>query len=356
MRKVVAVDLFCGVGGLSFGLRDEGISVRAGVDTDEGCKFAFEKNTKAKFLSKSVEDISANELNAYYPQGSLRVLVGCAPCQPFSRYTNFKPNQKKTKAPKSDQWKLLNEFKRLILEMNPEIVSMENVPQLIDYKVYSEFESALIAAGYHVTATPIYCPDYGIPQTRTRLVLLASRLGPIELIPPTHTPENYLTVEDAIGSLPKIKAGETSKKDPFHRSRKLSNINLKRIKHSKPGGTWRDWPKELRLECHEKDSGKTYGGVYGRMDWDEPAPTMTTHCCGLGNGRFGHPEQNRAISLREAALFQTFPSTYKFEPTGKKLSQKILCRQIGNAVPVRLGSIIGKSIKKHVKEHEAVRA
>ncbi|MBS1904825.1 MAG: DNA cytosine methyltransferase [Bacteroidetes bacterium] len=348
--RITAVDLFCGVGGLSYGLLSEGIEVVAGIDIDEQCEFAYTNNVKAAFIKKSVARTKAEEIEKLYPEDSVKVLVGCAPCQPFSQYTNTgKKNRRKT-TPKTDQWKLLREFIRLIKELQPEVVSMENVPQLEKYPIYDEFIEGLKGIGYHVSARQVYCPDYGIPQTRTRLVLLASKLGPIALVEPTHEEDNYRTVRDAIGNLPKISAGEICETDSFHRARKLSELNLKRIKKSKAGGTWHDWPEDLKLECHKRDSGGTYASVYGRMVWDDPSPTMTTHCCGLGNGRFGHPEQHRAISLREAALLQTFPANYKFESEEHTLSQKVLCRQIGNAVPVRLGSVIGRSIVEHVQE------
>ncbi len=356
MRKLSAIDLFCGIGGLSYGLREEGINILAGIDIDKDCKYAFEKNVGAKFLKKSVSSIKASDLSALYPKDSIKVLVGCAPCQPFSQYTNYNDKKRRKTTPKSKQWTLLRQFERLIIELKPEIVSMENVPQLIHYKVYDKFKATLEANGYSVSVKIVFCPDYGIPQTRTRLVMLASKLGPIELIKPTHKENEYLTVQDAIGYLPKIGSGQTSASDSFHRARKLDETNLKRIQHSKPGGTWHDWPDDLLLECHKKKSGGTYQSVYGRMKWTEPGPTMTTHCCGLGNGRFGHPEQDRAITLREAALLQTFPRNYVFEPEGKTLTQKVLCKQIGNAVPVKLGSVIGRSIKKHVEKYNANRA
>ena len=146
------------------------------------------------------------------------------------------------------------------------------------------------------------------------MVLLASRLGNIDLISPTHKKENYVTVKDAIGHLPPLEAGQDCPTDALHRCRALSPLNLQRLKSTPYGGSWKDWPADLMLECHKKESGKSFGSVYGRMVWEEPSPTMTTLCTGIGNGRFGHPVQNRAISAREAALFQTFPITYRFFP------------------------------------------
>ena len=174
---------------------------------------------------------------------------------------------------------------------------------------------------------------------------MASKLGEISILPKTHTPDNYVTVKDVISSLPPIKSGEVCTTDPLHRARQLSPLNIKRIQATKEGGSWRDWPDELVLDCFKKDSGRTYGSVYGRMKWNEPAPTMTTQCTGLGNGRFGHPEQDRAISLREAAIFQTFPENYQFAEHNDITNPSVVCRQIGNAVPVNLAYEVAVAIK-----------
>ena len=179
--------------------------------------------------------------------------------------------------------------------------------------------------------------------------MLASRLGEIALIPPTHNKENFVTVRDTIGFLPFLKAGQSCPTDALHRARALSPLNMQRMMATPYGGSWRDWPKELLLDCHKKEGGKSFGSVYGRMVWDEPAPTMTTLCTGIGNGRFGHPEQNRAISAREAALFQTFPITYKFFPDEQEVSLSKASRYIGNAVPPKLGEVIAESIIQHLR-------
>jgi DNA (cytosine-5)-methyltransferase 1 len=179
--------------------------------------------------------------------------------------------------------------------------------------------------------------------------MFASKYGPIEILPPTHTPETYRTVRQTISGLPPIAAGEVDQDDPLHRACGLSATNLERIRASKPNGTWRDWPKHLRLKCHSSKRGDGYVSVYGRMAWDEPSPTMTTQCVGLGNGRFGHPAQDRAISLREAALLQSFPKKYIFVGKTDPLFVSTVSRLIGNAVPVDLGRVIGKSILRHLR-------
>jgi DNA (cytosine-5)-methyltransferase 1 len=156
-------------------------------------------------------------------------------------------------------------------------------------------------------------------------------------------------VRGAIADLPPLHAGEKDAIDPLHAACSLSRTNLARIRASQPGGTWRDWPIKLLAGCHKRSSGATYPSVYGRMEWDKPAPTITTLCYGYGNGRFGHPDQDRAISLREAATLQTFPRNYRFEPDGQRIRFSVVGRLIGNAVPVRLGEVIGQSLLCHLR-------
>lgn len=342
--QIKAVDLFCGVGGLTRGLEKAGIDVRLGIDLDPDCAFPYEANNNAKFLLKSVEEIDEKEISKPLGNSRYRLLAGCAPCQPFSTYSQGKATSE------DHRWGLLAHFARLVEDVQPELVTMENVPGLAQQEIFLEFVQTLEGLGFHVSYKTVNCADYGIAQTRNRLVLLASRLGPVELQPPTHKPERYKTVRDVIANLPRIKAGEAHKTDPLHHASSLSPTNYERIKASKPGGTWRDWSDDLVADCHKKESGKTYPGVYGRMTWDAPAPTMTTQFYGFGNGRFGHPRQNRAISLREGAMLQSFPRSYKFTKHGQPIHFKTLGRLIGNAVPVRLGEIIGRSLVKHVQD------
>ncbi len=346
MKSVEVVDLFCGVGGLTHGLQQAGLKVVAGVDIDPKCQYPFEVNNDAKFHLKSVGDLKHSEVSEWFSAADITVLAGCAPCQPFSRYSQG-PRGKQ-----DDKWKLLYDFQRLIVETGPTIVTMENVPKLIKFDVFSDFVASLERHKYHVSYQLVECEKYGLPQTRKRLVLLASKLGEIELINPTHTkPEQYLTVKNVIHGLPRLRAGKTSTKDLLHKSSSLSALNLERIKASKPGGTWRDWPENLVAECHKKTTGHNYVSVYGRMEWDKPSPTVTTQFFGFGNGRFGHPTQNRAISLREGAILQSFPANYQFTAPGEQLDIKTTGRLIGNAVPVRLGEVIGESITKHIKSY-----
>lgn len=344
---ITAVDLFCGAGGLTRGMLDAGIPVAAGYDIDVTCRFAYEHNNpRARFVHKSVVDLADNELREAFGSAKIRVLVGCAPCQPFSKYTQGQNTRTDAK------WGLLHEFARLVKALLPEVVSMENVPELQRHEIFQDFIHALLEAGYYVSHQEAYCPDYGIPQQRRRLVLLASRFGAIEL-EKDENGSGERNVRDAIACLPKLEAGETSE-DRFHRASRLSPLNQKRIRFSKPGGCWRDWPAELVAECHRTEMGKNYPSVYGRMEWDAPAPTITTQFFGYGNGRFGHPEQDRAISLREGALLQTFPENYEFVPHDQPVVFSQVGKMIGNAVPVRLGEAIGRSILNHLQQHQPV--
>ena len=251
-----------------------------------------------------------------------------------------------------DKWKLLYSFSKLIDDLNPSIISMENVPELEREKVFHDFVKHLENKGYNYSYSIVFCPDYGVPQKRKRLVLLASKLGDIHLIPPIYNTNNYKTVRDAIYNLEHLNSGETSKNDAIHCATKLTNINLERIRQSVPGGTWKDWDENLKLDCHKKKSGKSYGAVYGRMVWDEPSPTITTQFYGYGNGRFGHPEQDRALSYREGALLQSFPIDYDFVENKDNFNKRELGIHIGNAVPVELGRAIGISIQNHLREME----
>lgn len=340
--KIDAIDLFCGAGGLTRGLEKSGINVNLGIDIDPACEFPYSANNKADFLLKSVDDVKSSELLSAYNGADLKLLAGCAPCQTFSTY-----NQKADS--KDKRWWLLLQFARLIDEIKPELVTMENVPGLMDQDIFREFVDDLKERRYQIDYKIVNCAEYGLPQHRKRLVLLASQLGTIKLLRPEEFKSKTKTVKETIGKLPYIEAGAIDPKDTLHQSSSLSETNFQRILVSKPGRTWRDWPEELVSKCHRKETGKTYASVYGRMRWDEPAPTITTQFFGFGNGRFGHPEQNRALSLREGAMLQGFPKGYKFVPPRQPVLKKVLGRLIGNAVPVRLGVVIGKSIIKHVQ-------
>lgn len=341
MASISCVDLFCGAGGLTHGFVLEDLPVVAGIDLDPACRYPYEANNQAQFIERDISTVTAEELGALFGDAGLTILAGCAPCQPFSSYA-----QRYELDGEDGKWGLLYEFARLAQGTEPDVITMENVPTVAKHAVFHDFVDTLTRLGYEVWFDVVDSSRYGVPQMRRRMVLLASKHGNIKMIEPTHkTPK---TVRQAIGRLRSLSAGEAAPRDKLHIASTLSEKNLRRIKASKPGGTWRDWPEDLIADCHRAESGRTYPGVYGRMEWDKPAPTMTTQCYGFGNGRFGHPEQDRAISLREAAILQSFPRDYAFVPKDGDVSFTVLGRLIGNAVPVNLSRAIARSIKKHL--------
>lgn len=341
--KIEAIDLFCGIGGLTYGLRQADIEVLAGLDNDKSCEYSYEKNNNCKFIAADIAKYDFNEMKNMYSPDGIKVLVGCAPCQPFSSHT-FKAKNKE----QDTRWNLISYFLQAVKTLNPHVISMENVRGITKTDVFLDFVKDIEALGYKVDYEVVYCPDYGIPQSRSRLVLLGSKLGDIKVPEKTNSKDNYVTVEEVIKKLPKIRSGETDRTDPIHRAKNLSPLNLERIKQSKPKGSWRDWDEKLLPNCYRKKSGQTYTAVYGRMSWKDVSPTITTQFFNYGSGRFGHPKQDRGLSIREGALLQTFPENYDF---GNEISMTKTGRHIGNAVPPRLGFVIGKTIQEHIKSH-----
>jgi DNA (cytosine-5)-methyltransferase 1 len=342
-KAIAAVDLFCGVGGLTHGLIEAGIPVIAGVDIDEACRYPYEANHEnTAFHHRDVAELEAPEVTEWFGDASIRVLAGCAPCQPFSNYSQ------RYDTVGSDRWHLLRQFGRLVRQLRPDIVTMENVPTITRHTIFDDFVATLESERYDVWYDVVDCVEYGLPQRRRRTVLLASLHGKIELRAPDTA--DHRTVEDVLKSLPVLHHGGKDEDDPLHTASRLSELNLKRITASTPGGSWRDWPEHLVADCHRRDTGKKYPSVYGRMRWDEPAPTLTTQFYGFGSGRFGHPDQARGLSLREGAILQGFPHDYSFVPPGAQVQFKVLGRLIGNAVPVQLGRAIGESIIGHVSQ------
>ena len=344
--RIVGIDVFCGAGGLTYGLQNAGISIVAGFDVDPACEYPFVANNGARFFRRDVAELSGAELAPLYPTGSIRLLAGCAPCRPFSAL-------RRAGSRRSDEWSLLDEFGRLVHELMPELVTMENVPRLRSRSVFHRLLKTLADLHYHVDWRSVHCPRLGLPQQRRRLVLMASRLGPPTVPQGTRSADNFRTVRHAIGSLSPVAAGGSHRRDRLHAARSTSETNARRLRASTPGGTWRDWPPELRADCHRRESGSTYRNVYSRMPWDSPAPTITTLAHSFGSGRFGHPEQDRSLTLREAAILQSFPRKYRFVKPDDRVCFAVVGRLIGNAVPPLLGKAIGRSFIRSVREHSA---
>lgn len=334
-----ALDFFCGAGGLTRGLLDAGIEVVAGYDLDERCRAAYERNNRAPFLSGRIEDLRPDSpsLAEHIGETDDLLFAACAPCQPFSKILQ---NGATTHDPT-----LLSAFGRLVAAVRPGYVLVENVPGIqrgVGRETLEKFRRTLMACNYETVEDILDAKHFGVPQNRRRFVLLAARSGRTPTLPdPTHggdrsTPQ---TVRDAIHRFPKIGAGESSPQVANHRAARISDRNLARLRATPhDGGGRRSWPEHLWLACHRKDNSG-HSDVYGRMAWDRPSPALTGRCHSISNGRYGHPEQDRAISLREAAAIQTFPDDYEFFGYDKAIA-----RQIGNAVPVLLARRLGEQI------------
>lgn len=344
-------DFFSGCGGTCVGFEKAGLDIVYALDSDEDARASFLRYPKFNGVTveaRLIEEVAPKEISPLVQKCSGHPLLfsGCAPCQPFTR-------QNTQHRADDDRVPLLMEFLKFVKEFVPEFVFVENVPGIQSLNQnegpLSAFVSSLESMKYSLKSGVVVSQDYGVPQHRRRFVLVASRLGGIDLPAPTHGPRSrrrcrYRYVRDTIESLPPIAAGEQHSSDPFHWAAALRDINLKRIRCCREGEGREKWPAHLRLRCHDGYSGHT--DVYGRMSWDKPATGLTTRCISLSNGRFGHPEQARAISIREAALLQTFPRWYEFFG-----SMQSMARQIGNAVPPRLAEVFGRHFIRHFKEH-----
>ena len=355
-KKIAVYDFFCGCGGTSRGFQKSGLDIAFALDIDPDAKNTFIKNfPETIFCEKSITELTASDLaptiNKF--KDSYKLFCGCAPCQPFTKQN--------TESPKLDTRKgLLTQFGMVIEEHEPDFVFVENVPGLQKVPTHKHgpfpaFEALLKKMEYHITYGVVAAQDYGAPQIRRRFVLLASKHGEINIPLPTfgnNRDNPYKTVRDAIEDLPAITAGETYNADDVlnHRAAELSELNMTRIKSSAHNGGGRNnWPKNLWPECYTRknENGEIHSGhtdCYGRLWWDKPATGLTTRCISYSNGRFGHPEQDRAISVREAARLQGFDDEFEF--TGNLNS---MARQIGNAVPVDLAFAMGNHFIKHIE-------
>jgi DNA (cytosine-5)-methyltransferase 1 len=347
-REMRAIDFFCGAGGLTRGLLDAGLKVIAGFDADGRCKETYERNNPGtRFFQADICRLTA--ANVWTVAGTCRtgdlLLVGCAPCQPFSQYRNGKSGG----APlgtdhQNHQATLLGAFARLVEAIRPGQVLIENVPGLTrvrGFSTYRRFLQMLYSADYSVAEEVLDAKHFGVPQNRRRYVLIAIR-GRAASLPKKRFGLGvgaYLTVRHAIAHYPPIRAGEAHPLIPNHRASAISPLNLSRLACTPhDGGDRRAWPGELVLDCH-RNNHNGHTDVYGRMAWDKPAPTLTARCHSISNGRYGHPEQDRAISLREAASLQTFRDSYVFYGSNEHIAA-----QIGNAVPVRFAEVLGRHI------------
>ncbi|AWI51127.1 DNA (cytosine-5-)-methyltransferase [Actinobacillus porcitonsillarum] len=349
-NKLKAVDFFCGGGGMSYGMQEAGIKVLAGIDYEISCKETYEANIKdSKFIHADVFKLKENELEeaiAITKEDNNLILIGCSPCQYWSVIRTSKNKSEKSKS-------LLSEFQRFVEYFIPGYVVVENVPGIFSRRQESGldiFIETLKSLGYTVHFGIHNTQDYGVPQSRKRFTLIANRVTSVKL-EPIKSENKILTVRDVLGEkngFQKISAGHNDDSDYIHSCAGLSEVNMRRIRLiPKDGGSrlaFADYP-ELQLKCF---IGKhnSFKDTFGRLWWDKPSPTITTKFFSVSNGRFVHPEEDRALSLREGATLQSFPKSYIF----KANSRDKIARLIGNAVPPNYATAIGQSIlENHIK-------
>ncbi len=337
-NKIKAVDFFCSAGGVTCGFKQAGIDVLGGIDIDPACKLTYEKNNDAQYLCADVSHLNKEKVAEVFKikqnQDDL-IFVGCSPCQYYSNIKTDKSKSKKTRL-------LLADFQEFVDYYRPGYIFIENVPGL-DTKPESplgQFKKFLKENSYVFDDGVVNAKYYGVPQNRRRYVLIATRVkAKIEL--PKENRNAINTVRQAIGDCNKFKPiehGTTDSSSFAHSTARLSELNMKRMLATRHNGGGRlDWKgTSIDVDCYKEHNGHT--DVYGRMYWDKPSPTITTRFISYSNGRYGHPEQNRAISLREGATLQSFPDDYVFCSN----SQGTIAKMIGNAVPPLLAKAIGK--------------
>ncbi len=340
--KFKAIDVFAGCGGLTTGLKKAGFSVVGAIELVPAACQVFQLNhPKTNLWNTDVASISVSTIleDLQIERGELDLLAGCPPCQGFSTVRTL--NGSKTISDERND--LIFEFLRLIKGLKPKTVMMENVPGLANDSRIIKFQKSLRGLGYSVSFKVLDVANYKVPQRRHRVVLLAGRSGQINFAEPA---KKQRTVRQTIGSLPK--AGSSG--DAIHDIPENRNPRIKKLIALVPknGGSRTDLPKKYRLECHKKCDG--FKDIYGRMRWDVVAPTLTTGCFNPSKGRFLHPEENRAVTMREAAMLQTFPRWYKFPV---ELGKVTLATQIGNAIPPEFVRRHAKEVYKYL-ENEAV--
>jgi DNA (cytosine-5)-methyltransferase 1 len=341
--RVVVIDLFAGCGGGSLGFAAVGFRPVGAVEIDAATASAYEANLRLAPIVRDVRNVAGADLLAAagLQRGDCTLLFGCPPCQSFTVLRHGSDSTPLDRVRNA----LPREYLRLVRDVFPRHIAFENVSGILrgaGKRRFDELLAGLDALGYETTWGTLDAADFGVPQRRARVVLIGSRVAHPTLPSPTHGPAGsslaaHRTVRAAIGSLPRLASGERAAGDVYHRARRHSPIALERLRAIPAGGSRSSLPEDLVLRCHKEHSG--HYDIYGRMSWDSPAPTLTSGCTNVTRGRFAHPEQHRAITLREALRLQGFPDTTQLGGTGEKMAA-----QVGNAVPPPLAEAIGRTV------------
>jgi DNA (cytosine-5)-methyltransferase 1 len=354
VEPLYAVDIFSGAGGLTTGLKAAGFHVVAGVEIEQQAIATFKVNhPETRVFKQDVISVTGADLIRETRDKGIALLAGCPPCQGFTSLTS----KYKRKDPRN---RLVLELARLVEEARPQALMMENVPGLEQKgrRLFNEFVRRIKAAGYVPEWDVLQVADFGVPQSRRRLVLLAGLGFGVPLPKATHSKTGadglprWRTVRSVIEGMPKpittsaMKRKAKGQDHCWHVVRELSEQNQRRIRHATPGCHWKKIPKRYRPDCHQ-DNKTGFSNVYGRMKWDEVSPTITAGCTTLSKGRFGHPEEDRTLSVREAALLQSFPSDYIFSSP----YMEYVCEMIGNALPCDFAEVLARSCAKSIYEH-----
>jgi len=362
MTSPVAIDVFAGCGGLTRGLRHAGFRVALAVEVDRGSANTYRHNNRRTcVLETDIRDVAGDHVLAAVPRGQVDLLVGCAPCQGFCSLTAKYARQ-------DSRNELLLDMARLVDAVRPDAVMMENVPGLLTRgrAVFEAFLGELRRLGYLIACDIVQMADYGVPQSRRRLVLLAGRGFVIPLPNPTHAEKPqadsglkpWVTVREAIGHMkaPVRLGAALANGGPqsrgWHVVRDIKPQTVARLRAAVPGRTWLAVDESIRPPCH-RNGYRGFTNTYGRMTWDEVSPTITSGCTTPCKGRFGHPGRSETtISVREAALLQTFPESYKFRTD----HIDAVCEMIGNAVPPRFARAVGRRIRQALETHRVALA
>ncbi len=332
-----AIDLFSGCGGLSEGLKQAGFKVIAGVEVDKNAAKAFRMNHSDTVLFEGdIRKIDPKTILKLLNGKPLHLLAGCPPCQGFSLLRKL--NRKS--AVRDERNSLIDEYYRFVEKLNPLTIMLENVPGIVEYTLFKGLIRKLKKLGYDIVYKVVNVADYSVPQRRKRLVLVGSKICKIDIAVGINT---IITVKDTLFKLKK-----SSKNDELHKIYPKHTEHIQKMISLVPknGGSRKDLPEQYTLECHKKKN-MGFSDVYGRLSWDTVSSTITGGCLNPSKGRFLHPDEDRCISAREAALLQTFPIDYKFPTDIPKAELALL---IGNALPPEFSRIQAENIFRHIEE------